>query len=224
MFSAGILDAPSRYNWQTDPSTIDRSLVLELVKLYFQQVNDTIMGIFTEDFFLDWAGSDEYKSEDDLMLLYTMLTLATNFSTRPDRRSLSNAFGRIARYAMEARSGHYTIQLAQSRLLLSLHYFSLNQTVEACEMSALAARTANGMRLNVEETEETSYDEKMDNVRRRRTFWAIYLLDVSNLPSTLTINEQTLTIFPAAIQRLLLHSSLCSRRSGHLPALTRDAA
>ena len=184
-FSAGLLDPPSPFNWQTDPMEINSELVTHLAKCYFTHVNETTVHMFPRRPFLHWLHTCRDKSPDDRMLVYSLLTLAANFSPRSDRKSFSTAFAHAARYAVYNRSASTTLQLAQSRLLLSLHYFALNKSVEALELGASAAQTAKRLKLNLEEDQSSQTDEDWPGFYqsaecRRRTFWAIYLLDVSS--------------------------------------------
>ena len=188
LFSSGILDYPSSFHWQADPYDINSDLVQHLVDLFFIHINNAVYRLFPRTPFLHWLRSVKGKSQDDLMLIYSMLTLASNFSPRADRKSFSKDFNRISRYAVEQCSGKYTIQLAQSRLLLGLYYFSNNKSVEGWDFSGSAIRTSSGLMLNLEEPGQdvpdqpiTGYglDREAFGECRRRTFWAMYLMDVS---------------------------------------------
>ncbi|KAI9852479.1 MAG: hypothetical protein M1838_000573 [Thelocarpon superellum] len=189
MFRAGILDHPSPFHWESDPAEINAELVQHLMELYFRHINSGTYCIFPRAPFLRWAVGCKDKSADDLMLLYTILTLASNFSGRADRKTFSKDFARIARYAIEHRAGRYSIQLAQSRLLLALYYHATNKPVDAWDVGGAAAATAVGLHLHLETPRsalapavETEYGLSPQGFAecRRRTFWTIYLMDRYN--------------------------------------------
>lgn len=182
---SNILEAPSRFHWQTDPYEIDPGLVLHVMDLFFEHVNSTTFYIFPRIFFMRWLQDCKNKTQDDFMLVHTILTVGSNFSNRPDRKSFSRDFGRISRYAMDNRRDTSTIQLVQSRLLYSLHCMASNRTIEAWDVGGAAIRAAMGLGLNVERRVKEDDLKYGLNLRgfaecKRRTFWAVYLLDVSS--------------------------------------------
>ena len=185
---SSILEGPSRFQWQTDPYRVDRVLVLHLMDLFFTHVNSSGYQIFPRTPFMHWLQTCQTKSQDDLMLVYTILMVAANFSTRTDRKSFSKDFGRISRYAMDDHRDAYTMQLVQSRLLFCLHSFAVNRAVEAWDVGGAAIRAATGLGLHLEgggaqlgQTSGPQYglNEHGSAECRRRTLWAVYLMDVS---------------------------------------------
>ncbi|KAI9792336.1 MAG: hypothetical protein M1833_001107 [Piccolia ochrophora] len=186
IFGSTILRPSTAFAWQRDPREVSPELVQHLLELYFIKINP-LVGEMLPRSFLRWVEQTREKSPDDLMLLYAMLTIASNFSNRPDRKSFSKDFLRIARHAVDSRCSDYTIQLIQSRLLLSIHYFSSNQATEAWDFSGAAMRAASGLGLMFEATSMTTKDrnEELYGLNehafaecKRRTFWAVRLADV----------------------------------------------
>ncbi|KAI9676015.1 MAG: hypothetical protein M1817_000758 [Caeruleum heppii] len=185
-FRSGILAQPSQFHWQVDPYKVDPQLTTHLLDLYMRHVNRAVYCLFPPRPFMHWLESDTNKSSDDLMLIYTALTLASNFSGRGDRRTFSKVFARICRYAIDNSSGKHSLQLAQSRLLLALHFIAINKPVDAWDMGGSAARTAIGLKLHLEDdgsdhasdgSPTFGFNQPASQECRRRTFWSTYMMD-----------------------------------------------
>lgn len=140
--------------------------------------------MFPEALFRTWILAPGDKSLDDLMLIYTILALATVFSSDVQHKALGVQYASISRYACYIRP--FNIQLVQSRLILSLYYFATQDTNDCWDLCGAALSVASGMRLNVEI--EKSEDAQLEIFPyglsrvgfaecRRRTFWSCYLLD-----------------------------------------------
>lgn len=188
---SGILDVSSMFQWPADPFETHPGLVLHLMNLYFDHVNSAFYQIFPRTPFFDWLQTYKHKSEDDLMLIYVMLTAASNFSKRSDRKTFSKELTRISSYALDHRRNHYTIQLVQSRLIYALHLSASNKTVESWDLEGAAIRAAIGLRLNLERSADDVRQNTLTEFAlgrdgylecRRRTFWAVYLADVGICP------------------------------------------
>jgi hypothetical protein len=185
---ARILDYPPGFLLQRDPYEVDAELVLHLVDQYFDQVNTMSYYIFPRRAFVDWVRTCRSKSVDDMMLMHSLLMVGSNFSTRPDRRSVARDFERIARYAIDSRRDSWSIQLLQSRLMLALHCLMKNSFSEAWDLCGAAIRVAIGLQLHVAdshqvqaaETEAIPYGLNRRGFAecKRTTFWAAYLMDV----------------------------------------------
>ncbi|KAI9781104.1 MAG: hypothetical protein M1816_002575 [Peltula sp. TS41687] len=179
---SNILEASTRFHWQTDPYEIDPGLVLHLLELFFEHVNSTNLYIFPQVPFMRWLQDCKCKTQDDFMLVHTILMIASSFSNRPDRKSFSRDFGRISRYAMDNRRDTSTIQLVQSRLFFSLHSMASNRSIDAWEVGGAAIRAAIGLELNEErpiKEDELRFGLSLPGFAecKRRTFWAVYLSD-----------------------------------------------
>ena len=143
--------------------------------------------MFPEGAFTSWVVSPTEKSFDDLMLIYTVLSLGTVFSPKPEHKPLGNHYAAISRYACDNR--HFSIQLVQSRLLLALYYFASNNPNDSWDFCGAAMRAASGLKLNLEiEKSEDAYLQTFPYGLnrhgyaecRRRTFWSCYLMDRFN--------------------------------------------
>ena len=173
--------------WQTNPFATQPELVTELVDVFFKYVPETAHCILPEKLFKVWVLSHSQKSVDDLMLIYTILALATVFSPKAEHRPLGGQFAAISRHACDSR--HFTLQLIQSRLLLSLYYFAINNPNDAWDFCGSALRAASGLKLNLEmeKTDDAfrqTYPYGLNRIGyaecRRRTFWSAYIIDRFN--------------------------------------------
>jgi hypothetical protein len=102
-------------------------------------------------------------------------------------------FARIARYAVEKSQHRLTLQLAQSRIILSLWHFTMGASAAAWDLAGSAMRTVCGLRLNVEPDRKSSKKRPLQEHSlqtealmecHRRTFWTAFLVDVSFLLSS----------------------------------------
>jgi hypothetical protein len=121
------------------------------------------------------------------MLFYSVLALGSIFSPKSEHKALGAQYASVSRYACDNR--RFTIQLVQSRLLLSLYYFAINNPNDAWDFCGAAVRAASGLRLNVEiEKSEDAFLQAYPYGLnrhgyaecRRRTFWSCYLVDRFN--------------------------------------------
>ena len=173
--------------WQIDPFTQDPTLARDLLDVFFKHVPEIVHYMFPEWPFRAWAQSSVEKSLDDLMLIYNILALSTVFSPRTEHKAYGIKFACVARYACDNR--HFSVQLVQSRSLLSLYYFATANPGDAWDFCGSALRAASGLKLNLEL-------EKGDDAQlpawlfglnraayaecRRRTFWSCYTIDRFN--------------------------------------------
>jgi hypothetical protein len=172
---------------RVNPNVARPAIVSELIDVFFTHAPETASSIFPRAAFRSWFVSNGPKSSDDLMLMYTILALGTIFSPKPDHKALGAQYASIARFTCENR--RFSIQLVQSRLLLSLYYFSTNHPSDAWDFCGAAVRAANGLRFNIEiEKSEENYLQTFPYELnrhgyaecRRRTFWSCYLMDRFN--------------------------------------------
>lgn len=174
--------------WTMNPCDTDEELVKTLIKTYFTHISSVTYDMFPEKPFMAWL-MDRHaeKSKDDLMLIYTMLALATVFSSNMEHKKLGEMYAAISRYACDNR--HFSLQLVQSRLLLAMYYYANNNPNDSWDFCGSALRAATGMKLNqeIEKTEDSDRDVFPFNLNRhgfaecrRRTFWSAYIQDRFN--------------------------------------------
>jgi hypothetical protein len=175
--------------WEQDPYETDPRLTTHLLDLYFLHAGRATYGMFPRRPFIAWVESNREKSQDHLMLLYTVLAMGSLFSTDPDKRTLGKRFAAVASYAAEKRFGKFTLQLCQTRLMLALYLFARGKSQEAWDFCGAGLRAISALKLNTEEgvkelTESSSdpdfgFDHWTFEECCRRTFWSGLLMDVS---------------------------------------------
>jgi hypothetical protein len=181
------IDQTLSREWQLNPFSTNPALVSELVTLLFKHGPNTCRDMFPEGAFKTWFLSANEKSLDDLMLMYSILALSTVFSAKPDHKALGVKYASISRYACHNR--HFSIQLVQSRLILAIYYFAVDNSNDSWDFCGSGLRAASGLQLNIEL--EKSEDASLQSFPyglsragyaecRRRTFWICYLLDKLN--------------------------------------------
>ncbi|KAK9579135.1 hypothetical protein V6Z96_001101 [Aspergillus fumigatus] len=177
---------PLAHEWNTDPFEHDAELTTHYVENYFTYVNDSLYYIFPRRRFLLWLRSCHAKSLEDKMLLYSMMTLGAIFSDRPDRLAAMKRASRTARYAVEHSRHNLSLQLAQSRIIMSLWYYAIGALEKSWDAVGAAVRTVCGLRYNVElggvivdrdRVCEYGLHPQALIECRRRTFWVAFLMD-----------------------------------------------
>ena len=179
---------PLASNWRTDPYHSQPQLVMHYVDLYFTHINSATYRIFARDPFLHWIQHTKRKSSDELMVLYSMLAIGSTFSSLETRKSEGSLFARVARYAVEKNHGQFSLQLAQSRLILALYHFSVGDGAKAWDYCGSAVRVAAGLKMNLEQAivkivDDAPLDFGLNRYALeecyRRTYWSTFLMDVS---------------------------------------------
>jgi hypothetical protein len=175
--------------WEQDPYETDPRLTIHLLDLYFLHAGRATYGMFPRRPFIAWIESSREKSQDHLMLLYTVLAMGSLFSADPEKRALGKRFAAVASYAAEKRFGKFTLQLCQSRLMLALYLFAKGKSQEAWDFCGAGLRAISALKLNTEEgikelAESTpdldfGFDRWTYEECCRRTFWSGLLMDVS---------------------------------------------
>ncbi|KAL4804919.1 hypothetical protein BDV18DRAFT_152882 [Aspergillus unguis] len=202
------INDPDAYNphssdWREDPCATDPESAIHYVETYFTHVNDRLYYIFPRSRFLLWLKSCHTKSLADHLLLYSMMALGSVFSNRPDRMAAMKRYSRIARYALENSRHDLSLQLAQSRIIISLWYYAVGALTKSGDSASAAVRTVCDLRYNVElggviveQSHPCEYGLHPQALIecRRRTFWIAFLTDrLSCLyaPSTTFISSST---------------------------------
>ncbi|KAL3478365.1 hypothetical protein BJX99DRAFT_269245 [Aspergillus californicus] len=196
-------DDPLANDWRADPYALDPEIATHLIETYFTFINDRLYYIFPRRRFILWLKSCRTKSLDDNMLIYSMMALGSVFSDRPDRMLALKRYSRTARYALEHSQHSLSLQLAQSRIIMSLWYYAIGALVKSWDAAGAAVRTVCGLRYNVEmggviveQNQSCEYGLHPQALIecRRRTFWVAFLMDRLSCfyaPSTTFISSQT---------------------------------
>ncbi|MCJ1382054.1 hypothetical protein MMC17_005166 [Xylographa soralifera] len=191
MHQDSIMDVvdPLASNWRTDPYHSQPQLVMHYIDLYFTHINSATYRMFARDPFLHWIQHTKRKSSDELMVLYSMLAIGSTFSNLETRKSEGSLFARVARYAVEKNHGQFSLQLAQSRLILALYHFSMGDGAKAWDYCGSAVRVAAGLKMNLEQAivkivDDAPLDFGLNRYALeecyRRTYWSTFLMDRYN--------------------------------------------
>ncbi|KAF2021397.1 hypothetical protein BU24DRAFT_430092 [Aaosphaeria arxii CBS 175.79] len=182
--------------WEQDPYETDARLTMHLLDLYFLHAGRATYGMFPRKPFSTWVETNREKTQDHLMLLYSVLAMGSIFSNDLDKRTLGKRFAAIAAYGTEKRFGKFTLQLCQSRLMLALYNFARGKSQEAWDFCGAGLRAISALKLNTEEgiqevpdlSPELDYgfDRRTLEECCRRTFWSGFLMDVSSTAFTAT--------------------------------------
>ena len=143
-------DDPLAREWSTDPYEAEPESTTYHLENYFTCVNDSLYPIFPRKRFLLWVKSCQTKSLDDKMLLYWMLAMGCVFSDRSDKVEALKKYSRTARYAVEHTQNTLTLQLAHSRIIMSLWYYAIGAVLQAWDYVGAAIRTVCGLNYNFE--------------------------------------------------------------------------
>lgn len=175
--------------WEQDPFDTDPSLTLHLLDLYFIHAGRATYGIFPRGPFITWVQTHHEKSQDLLMLLYSVLSMGSVFSSDPEKRAVGKKFAAVASYAAEKRFGKFSLQLCQTRLMLALYFFARGKSQEAWDFCGAGLRVISALKLNTEEGIKDlaeggpyfdyGFDRRTFVECCRRTFWSGFLMDVS---------------------------------------------
>jgi hypothetical protein len=182
--------------WEQDPYETDARLTMHLLDLYFLHAGRATYGMFPRKPFMIWVETNHEKTQDYLMLLYSVLAMGSIFSPEPETRSIGRRFAAIAAYGTEKRFGRFTLQLCQSRLVLALYNFARGKTQEAWDFCGAGLRAISALKLNTEEGVKElpdasigldyGFDRRTLEECCRRTFWSGFLMDVSSTAFTAT--------------------------------------
>ena len=176
-------------SWAIDPHEEDPEWTVHLVEKYFTYVNDGLYYIFPRSRFIMWLKSCRTKSAEDRMLLYSMMALGSLFSDQADRAGALRRYTHVARFASQKSQHVFSLQLAQTHLILSLLYYGVGSLVACWDSLGAAGRVVSALRYNLESGGVvTELNQVCDYGLhpqalvecRRRTFWVTYILDVSD--------------------------------------------
>lgn len=176
------------FHSSVDPYAIDPELTLKLLELYFYHRGRGPYTMLPKGVFLTWVQNCTTKSLDDRMILYALMALGSRFSKDPKTKILGEQMAAAAKDAVASRDeSNHTLQLAQTRLDISLYHFARGDFETTYEWGATAIRTVKRLKYSSENGVKTiipgsegayGMSETQLIECRRRTFWIIYLLDV----------------------------------------------
>ncbi|KAJ5795173.1 hypothetical protein N7457_001772 [Penicillium paradoxum] len=179
-------DDPLMASWHLDPYESDPETTTHYTDCYFLHVNNGLYHMFPHGRFGVWLKTYPTKSAEDKMLLYSMMSLGSVFSDRPDKMTAMRRYSRIARFAINKSQHALSLQLAQSHIIMSLWYYAAGSLVGSWDSIGAAGRAVFGLRYNVEaggvvvdQTQICDYGLHPQALIecRRRTFWIAFVLD-----------------------------------------------
>lgn len=175
-------------SWEEDPYEIEPQLTLQLLRVYFEHFNNATYCLYPRHHFLQWLPTRRNKCQNERMVLYAMLAVASIFAN--ERLS---GFGRqCARVTLDIlplQVGNINICTAQARMLLSVYSFAKGEHTAAWEHSGAAIRAVQHLNYHTEQgcldkstmanPSRCEFDFSFTQLAecRRRTFWSAFLMD-----------------------------------------------
>ncbi|EGX91460.1 C6 transcription factor [Cordyceps militaris CM01] len=174
--------------WHTDVYASNPPLITDVVTKFFYHIESTMLLKFLPQTIWEahLANSSHRKLPEDLMLLYSVLTVGVALSD--GSRDIASEYAQVAHYAQK-NLGMDCLQLVQSRILLAAYYMSVDRVYDANELLSSAWAAAASLQLNVEldkstEANMTTYPFGMTRTgykeSRRRTLWSLFMLERFN--------------------------------------------
>lgn len=173
-----------------DPYEVNSELTLHLVDLYLVHVNNATYAMFSRGALLHWMKSQPETSQEERMVIYAMLAMGSVFADE----QLTESGKRCAQIAADAivsgvgKSGIFSVQ---TRIILSLYSMAMGDSDRSCDYAGAAIRACTSARLKLQIDDDLKIGEESNPAGpypygfnrnqlfecRRRTFWAVFLLD-----------------------------------------------
>ncbi|KAL9621472.1 MAG: hypothetical protein Q9160_004115 [Pyrenula sp. 1 TL-2023] len=174
--------------WDFDPYEVDPESCNHYLELYFTHINRASYCMFAKEQFMRWIKTCSNKSSLERMLVYSLLAMATVFSSRDQHKRDGKQFATVAKYGLDKNLGKFTLPLVQSRLILGLYYFAIGDAGKAWDLAGGGLRGASALKLNLESGVQDIREDHLDYGYtkagavecRRRTFWSAYIMDRFN--------------------------------------------
>ena len=180
------------FEWNVDPFVVDPEATMYFVELMFYHRASGAYTFLPKDLYKDWVRYNREKSPDDRMALYAFMALGAQFSQEKHAKAAADKLGQIATDAETDRSGNFSLQLAHTRITLLLYHFSRAQWGLAFEFTASTSMAVKALQWHQEEHVRNVNDDHLFHEYgltatqlmecRRRTFWLVYMIDVSLWP------------------------------------------
>ncbi|KAK8136313.1 hypothetical protein PG984_004253 [Apiospora sp. TS-2023a] len=173
--------------WQTNPYVSDPHATSTAITSFFNHIETTALRFLPAQLFKNWVKNNAHtKSPEDLTLLYSMLAFGVHMNDGP--RHLAQEYAQVARFGCDRSAPG--LQLAQTKLVLSLFYLANSRAFDSYEMLASAISVALLLRYNIElaqlpdELVPESFPYTMNRNTfeecRTRTLFSCYILERSN--------------------------------------------
>jgi Fungal specific transcription factor domain/Fungal Zn(2)-Cys(6) binuclear cluster domain len=156
-----------------DPMQIDARLTRFYLREYFKNVTSALSMLLPPARFMHWVDDERSKSPEDKLLLYAMVAAGATFSKHDCKGMDKRLFKTIAETALD-QDDFQTLQVVQSRLIMSMLEYSLGHFEKSRQHSTGALQLAYRCGLNKEiREEEPKFGMSLATHLecRRRTFW-----------------------------------------------------
>lgn len=177
------------FDHNVDPYEADPDVTLYYLNLYFYYRAKGPYAAIPREHFLDWVQNCREKTVDDRMAIYAMMALGSVFGADKALKDAGRPIYELAYRLERERTTVFTLQLVHTRSALVLYHFAVGEFESAYEYTANAVRAATMLRYqdeyhikNIDEQNALhEYGMATDQLKecRRRTFWVVYLFDVS---------------------------------------------
>ncbi|KAK7966711.1 uncharacterized protein PG986_000988, partial [Apiospora aurea] len=173
--------------WQTNPYVSDPHATNTAITSFFNHIETTALRFLPAQLFKTWVKNNAHtKSPEDLTLLYSMLAFGVHMNGGP--RHLAQEHAQAARFGCDRSAP--SLQLVQTKLVLSLFYLANSRGFDSYEMLASAISVALLLRYNIElgqlpdELVPVSFPYAMNQITfeecRTRTLFSCYILERTN--------------------------------------------
>lgn len=181
-------------SWNTDPFEVDANATMRLLDMFYAQHMTMNNRIYPRSTFERWIRDCRSKSQDELMLLYSLLALGSAFGK--DEGTFGTVCAERAGKAVAAKFGRFSLPLIQSRLFLGVYHHAQGRNDLFWEYGGAMLRALSAENLNTEEgcVQQSSssmfgLNEEQFKECKRRTFWAAFVLDRMAAFCTYTFNH-----------------------------------
>ena len=211
-------------HWKIDPYSVEPHITLHYLNLFFAHLNGAIQRMFPRQQFMNWVRTSDTKRSEELMLLYAILAAATNFSLRSDKKEEGKLFSEIAEQGLKERRNDLDLMLVQTHLFLGIYHLAGIDNVDGWDYCATAGRIALKLKLNNEHSISAMINQSTTFFRldrfslaecMRRTYWSIFLMDVSipfpDIPSKISFCSWQPSATNYLVATLVWHT--CKRRT-----------
>lgn len=181
------MHAIARTSLELDPFEEDPHLTKHLLDLFFTYVNSSTYAVFPREPFMKWVTNRQPKTQDEKLVIYSLLVMGNVFSTDPEWRRTEKQLLEICNTGLQRRIGKFTLHMCLSRLYVGLAHFARGRHEEAWDWCGAFLRALSALKLNLEEGVTCDdaeglfgFDRRMGEECRLRTFWAGFLMDRYN--------------------------------------------
>lgn len=181
----------SRFSADVDPYRVNPELTISLIDAWLRYRANGPHRLVPPDCFRDWIRTCNQKTDHDRVVLYAFMALGSLFVRDPRQRATSTALANIAELAEAQRPGEFSLQLSQTRGAMVLYHYAKGNRDRQHDYVAKAVMAVKALQFHTEAGVCRNLDGRTTNEYgmsaiqlaecRRRTFWTVYLFDVSDV-------------------------------------------